>query len=58
MNTIPLKKKKSYNDVSYSDDSSSGLDNNYAMLQHNRGRIAVQNDEKGHTQEEGEGYSW
>ena len=53
MNTIPLTKKKSYDDILYSDDSSSGSDKDYAMLQHNRGRIAVQNDEKGHTQEEG-----
>ena len=51
MNTITLKQKKIYNDVSDSDDSTSGLDNNYAMLQHNE-RIAVKNDEKKHTQVE------
>ena len=53
MNTIPLKKKKSCNDVSNSDDSSSGSDNNHAMLWHNRERIAFKSDEKKHTQEEG-----
>ena len=46
-------KKKIYNDVSDSDDSTSGLDNNHAMLQHNKKRIAVKSNEKKHTQEEG-----
>ena len=68
MNTIPLK-KKIYNDISNSDDSTSGLDNNHAMLQHNKKRITVKSDEKEHTQEEDtqaedkeedktEGYLW
>ena len=51
MNTIPLKKKKIYNDVSNSDDSTSGSDNNHAMLQHNKKRITVKSDEKEHTLE-------
>ena len=62
-------KKKTYNDVSDSDDSTSGLDNNHAMLQHNKERIAVKSDEKKHNLEEDmqaedkeedktEGYLW
>ena len=39
-------KKKVYNGISNSDDSTSGLDNNYAILQHNKGRIAVKSDEE------------
>ena len=35
-----------------SDDSSSGFDNNYAILQHNKGRIAVKSDEEEDIQEE------
>ena len=35
-----------------SDDSTSGLDNNYAILQHNKGRIAVKSDEEEDIQEE------
>ena len=34
------------------DDSSSGSDNNHAMLWHNRERIAVRSNEKKHTQED------
>ena len=41
-----MKKKKVYNGDSNSDDSTSGLDNNYAILQHNKGRIAVKSDEE------------
>ena len=44
-------KKKVYNGVSDSDDSTSGLDNNYAILQHNKGRIAVKSDEEEDIQE-------
>ena len=52
MNTITLTKKKIYKYVLDSDDSTSGLDNNHAMLQHNKQRITVKSDEKEHTQEE------
>ena len=45
-------KKKVYNSISDSDDSTSGLDNNYAILQHNKGRIAVKSDEEEDIQEE------
>ena len=52
-----MKKKKVYNGILNSDDSTSGSDNNYAILQHNKGRIAVKSDDKEdiqkeHTQEE------
>ena len=40
------KKKKVYNGVLNSDDSTSGFDNNYAILQHNKGRTAVKSDEE------------
>ena len=45
-------KKKVYNGVSVSDDSTSFSDNNYAILQHNKGRIAVKSDEEEDIQEE------
>ena len=35
-----------YNGISDSDDSTSGSDNNCAVLQHNKGRIAVKSDEE------------
>ena len=47
-----MKKKKVYNGISDSDDSTSGSDNNYAILQHNKGRIAVKSDEEEDIQEE------
>ena len=47
-----MKKKKVYNGISNSDDSTSGSDNSYAMLLHNKGRIAVKSDEKDDIQEE------
>ena len=47
-----MKKKKVYNGVSDSDDSTNGSDNNYAILQHNKGKIAVKSDEEEDIQEE------
>ena len=47
-----MKKKKVYNGVLDSDDSTSGSDNNYAILQHDKGRIIVKSDEKEDIQEE------
>ena len=47
-----MKKKKMYNGISDSDDSTSGSDNNCAILKHNKGRIAVESDEEEDTQEE------
>ena len=47
-----MKKKKAYNGISDSDDSTSGLDNNCAIMQHNKGRIAVKSDEEEDIQEE------
>ena len=41
-----------YNGISDSDDSTSGLDNNCGILQHNKGRIAVKSDEEEDIQEE------
>ena len=41
-----MKKKKAYNSVSDSDDFTSGSDNNCAVLQHNKRRIAVKSDEE------------
>ena len=41
-----------YNGISDSDDSTSGSNNNCAILQHNKGKIAVESDEEGDTQEE------
>ena len=41
-----------YNGVPDSDDSTSGLDNDCAVLQHNKGRIAVKSDEEEDIQEE------
>ena len=35
-----------------SDDSTSGLDNNYAILQHNKGRIVVKSEEEEDIQED------
>ena len=49
---IQLKKKRIYNSISHSDDSTSSLDNNYAILQHNKGMIAVKSDEEEDIQEE------
>ena len=47
-----MEKKKIYNSISTSDDSNSGFDNNLAILQHNKGRIAVKSDEEEDIQEE------
>ena len=47
-----MKKKRVHNDISDSDDSTSGSVNNYAILQHNKGRIAVKSDEEEDIQEE------
>ena len=41
-----------YNGIADSDDSTSGLDNNCAIRQHNIGRIAVKSDEEEDIQEE------
>ena len=37
---------KMYDSISDSDDSTSGSDNNCTILQHNKGRIAVESDEE------------
>ena len=47
-----MKKKRIHNGISDSDDSTSGLDKNYAILQHNKGMIAVKSDEEEDIQEE------
>ena len=47
-----MKKKKAYNSISDSDDSTSGSDNNCAIMQHNKERIAVESDEEEDIQEE------
>ena len=49
-----MKKKKVYNSIPDPDDSTSGLDNNCAILQYNKGRIAVESDEEEDTQEDKE----
>ena len=41
-----------YNGVSDSDDSTIGSNNNCAILQHNKGRITVKNDEEKDLQED------
>ena len=41
-----MKKKKGHNGILDSDDFTSGSDNNCAILQHNKGRIAVKSDEE------------
>ena len=45
-------KKKAYNGISDSDDSISGSYNNCAIMQHNKGMIAVESGEKEDIQEE------
>ena len=45
-NTVQLKKKKAYNGILDSVDSTGGLDNNCAIMQHNKGRIAVKSGEE------------
>ena len=47
-----MKKKKAYNSVLDSDDSTSGSDNNCAIMQHNKWRIAIKSDEGEDIQEE------
>ena len=47
-----MKEKKAYNGILDSDDSTSGLDNNCAIMQHNKGSIAVKSDEEEDIQEE------
>ena len=47
-----MNKKKVYNGVLDSDDSNSGWDNNNAILQHNKGRIAVKSEEGEDIQDE------
>ena len=41
-----------YNGISDNDDSTSGSDNNCAIMQHNKGMIAVESDEEEDIQEE------
>ena len=47
-----MKRKKTYNGISDFDDSTSGSDKNCAIMQHNKGGIAVESDEEEDIQEE------